>query len=136
MAVTAKSRRVERSGGILRARAICGRATTGTMRGLLAVAAAALAAAAPAADLVPSLPGWTGALPSAWYSGYLNAGPGLHYHYTLIASENNPATDPIIFWQNGGPGCSSMEGLFAELGQLHVAGAVPGTAPTSPPSLY
>ncbi|CAI5454101.1 unnamed protein product [Caenorhabditis angaria] len=32
--------------------------------------------------------------------------------YWLAESENNVTTDPLIFWFNGGPGCSSLTGLF------------------------
>lgn len=39
-------------------------------------------------------------------------------HYYLIMSENDPTTDPVTLWMNGGPGCTSLKGGFEELGQL------------------
>jgi len=72
------------------------------------------------ADAVASLPGWSQALPSKQYSGYLNISGGKHLHYWLVQSENNPVTDPLVFWFNGGPGCSSLDGYFYEQGPFHV----------------
>ena len=29
-------------------------------------------------------------------------------HYWFIESQNNPATDPVVYWTNGGPGGSGI----------------------------
>jgi len=68
---------------------------------------------------VTSLPGFDGALPSKMYSGYLQANGG-KAHYIFSESLNNPKTDPVVLWFNGGPGCSSMEGGFSESGLYRI----------------
>lgn len=83
---------------------------------------------APSSDLVTSLPGWEGPLPSPWYSGYLSFGRR-HLHYVLVQAETPytaPAGAPLVLWMNGGPGCSSLDALFYEHGPLLVN--VGGTA--------
>jgi carboxypeptidase C (cathepsin A) len=75
------------------------------------VGLAALATAYPTADKVDSLEQMPD-LSFGMYSGYVaipNTQKKLHYVATL--SQNDPATDPIILWFNGGPGCSSMLGF-------------------------
>lgn len=62
-------------------------------------------------DFVTSLPSCA-PLPSAWYSGYLTVTQTKALHYIFIESLDKPATDPIMIWFNGGPGCSSLLGLF------------------------
>ena len=61
---------------------------------------------APAADLIDSLPGWTGPLPSKQYSGFLNSTLDpkfgqLHSHYwcaaacaTLLSAHHKCAPSP------------------------------------------
>jgi carboxypeptidase C (cathepsin A) len=67
-------------------------------------------------DRVQGLPSCA-PLPSAWYSGFLNVRPtAKQLHYVFIESLSNPKTDPIVIWFNGGPGCSSLLGLFQENG--------------------
>lgn len=49
------------------------------------------------------------------YSGYLNTTSGQMF-YIFMESINTPSTAPLVLWLNGGPGCSSLLGLFQEIG--------------------
>jgi serine carboxypeptidase-like clade 2 len=70
---------------------------------------------APADDLVTSFPG-VDKIKSSIYSGYLNIENNRKLHYVLVESESSPASDPIVLWLNGGPGCSSLLGFLEEIG--------------------
>ncbi len=59
-------------------------------------------------DQVTELPGLTFEPSFNQFSGYLDVAPTRQIHYWYIESMNNPSTDPVVFWTNGGPGCSGL----------------------------
>jgi serine carboxypeptidase-like clade 1 len=77
-----------------------------------------LAIAAPENHLVAQLPGFDGAFPSKHYSGYVTVDESndRRLFYYVVLSERDPATDPVVLWLNGGPGCSSFDGFVYENG--------------------
>ena len=91
-----------------------------------ATLAARTAEAAIAEHRVAALPGWAGPLPSAIYSGYITVQPTpphterRYLHYVFIESFRAPKTDPLMLWVNGGPGSSSLKGVFSQLGPFQL----------------
>ena len=62
-------------------------------------------------DYVTNLPD-ANRLTSDWFSGYLKVTETKELHYVYVTSLDNPQTDPVVVWFNGGPGCSSLLALF------------------------
>ena len=53
------------------------------------------------------------------YSGYLNTLiDGNNLFYVYFPSQRDPSTDRVLLWLNGGPGCSSLFGMLAEIGPV------------------
>ncbi|KAI6242287.1 Carboxypeptidase [Aphelenchoides fujianensis] len=73
-------------------------------------------------DLVADIPAINFQPNYKTYSGYLYANQQKTWkmHYMLTTSRSNKTTDPVVFWFNGGPGCSSFTGSFQELGPMYV----------------
>jgi carboxypeptidase C (cathepsin A) len=59
-------------------------------------------------------------VPFEVYSGYLDLpaanGAGKKAHYVFTTSRGDKTKDPVTLWLQGGPGCSSLEGMFYENG--------------------
>ncbi|VDK38921.1 unnamed protein product [Taenia asiatica] len=71
----------------------------------------------PSADRVAYLPGSPNPLTFEMYSGYLQgATSNIQLHYFFVEAANSSATAPLVLWLNGGPGCSSLMGMFSENG--------------------
>jgi len=81
-----------------------------------------VAEGAPANAQVERFPGYDGILPSNHYAGYITVGDEQnkrHLYYYFATSERNPATDPVVLWLNGGPGCSGLNAVLYLLGFQH-----------------
>ncbi|EYC11843.1 hypothetical protein Y032_0049g1805 [Ancylostoma ceylanicum] len=70
---------------------------------------------------ITSLPG-APAVNFKQYSGYYTVGATKNHqlHYWFVESQNNPATDPVLVWLTGGPGCSGLSALLTEWGPFMV----------------
>ena len=56
------------------------------------------------------------------YSGYLPINDTARkIHYVAALSQQDPSKDPVVFWFNGGPGCSSLLGFTQENGPYIVS---------------
>uniref|UniRef100_A0A8C1PDI5 Carboxypeptidase n=1 Tax=Cyprinus carpio TaxID=7962 RepID=A0A8C1PDI5_CYPCA len=71
---------------------------------------------APDADEIKYLPGLPKQPSFKHYSGYLSVADNKHLHYWFVESQKDPAGSPVVLWLNGGPGCSSLDGLLTEHG--------------------
>ena len=85
------------------------RKITSCILALLGLASVLAAGPGPDADTITNLPNCTLDVPA--YSGYLNVSDTKALHYIFMGSKNL-TSDPVVLWFNGGPGCSSLEGMF------------------------
>jgi len=68
-------------------------------------------------DEITDLPGLPDEFDTAMFSGYIEIKDGSRgIFYWFIESENDPSSDPVVMWTNGGPGCSGLDGLLTEMG--------------------
>jgi len=68
-------------------------------------------------DEIHNLPGLPIGFMPRMFSGYIEIKGGSRaIFYWFVESENDPATDPVVMWTNGGPGCSGLDGLLTEMG--------------------
>ncbi|KHJ78546.1 serine carboxypeptidase [Oesophagostomum dentatum] len=65
---------------------------------------------------IEELPGLTFNVGFKHYTGFLQVSKTHFLHYWFVESQNDSTKDPLIFWFNGGPGCSSLVGLLLEMG--------------------
>lgn len=73
-------------------------------------------------DRIVDLPGWddsSSASSFEQFAGYLDVAPTRHVFYWYVESQSNSTNDPVIFWTNGGPGCSGLLGLGTEHGPFY-----------------
>jgi carboxypeptidase C (cathepsin A) len=68
-------------------------------------------------DMITQLPGLEDTLTFNQFSGYLNLpSTKKQIHYWFVEAEEDKLNAPLVFWTNGGPGCSGLIGFLTEQG--------------------
>uniref|UniRef100_A0AC34RAR5 Serine carboxypeptidase n=1 Tax=Panagrolaimus sp. JU765 TaxID=591449 RepID=A0AC34RAR5_9BILA len=75
---------------------------------------------APSSHEIKSLPNLNFTPKFKQYSGYLPVSNGNQLFYWLVMAYENASTAPTFLYLNGGPGCSSLQGLLVEMGPFRV----------------
>jgi len=93
---------------------------------LLCLALVAVVFCDRSSDQLFSVPRYSGTINFDQYAGYIKVNPesdgyDRKLYYWFAYSQNDPVHDPVTLWLNGGPGCSSLDGLFYEHGPWHFA---------------
>ncbi len=73
---------------------------------------------------VNNLPGLAAEPAFAQYAGHLpvNEQFGDQLFFWFFESQQSPASDPLVVWLSGGPGCSSISAMFDENGPFQLRG--------------
>merc|ERR550539_2160935 len=66
-------------------------------------------------DQITNLPGLPSNYTANQFSGYIKVTNG-EIFYWYVEAQEAPATAPVVWWTNGGPGCSGMNGFLEENG--------------------
>jgi len=76
-------------------------------------------------DQIFDLPGVNFSINFNQYAGYITVDEdsGRNLFYWFVESQRDPASDKVVLWLNGGPGCSSIGGMMTENGPFR---PVPG----------
>eukprot|EP00904_Undaria_pinnatifida_P011519 jgi/Undpi1/7498/HiC_scaffold_22.g09971.m1 len=78
-------------------------------------------AQSPDEHLVTSLPELKdGDFPSRHHAGHIPVVNGFFFYWLIESASKDPASEPLVIWLNGGPGCSSMDGLWLENGPFRL----------------
>lgn len=87
------------------------------MMALLVLGAAAVTYSPEAlSNEITDLPGLPAGVNFKMFSGHIPVAKGRALFYWFVESQDSPATDPLVLWTNGGPGCSGLGGFMTEQG--------------------
>ncbi|KAK7470149.1 Cell death protease [Stygiomarasmius scandens] len=111
------------------------------MRPLLALFSLVISSYAASVDIPPAASFWVPSLPDIHqdplhplniYAGHISSDPHAseadpadvtaHLYFVMVKNRRHADKERVMFWFNGGPGCSSFDGLMMEVGPWRMDG--------------